>query len=345
MRRRQRERSHFRRRQGTEAYSRIVRRSVSCLFCLALSHPVVGNDFDPYQLNGGLVSAVAGRNYVVLAADSRMIGPGGYDILERNHVSSRLWEATDATMAAEDTQDGDLPFKGDGSLAIPASDAITSQSEAALTMASKRVSRLSGSTPVLIGSAGCNADCEMLKRTVRAELRKAHYFGESQLRAAQVAILLSQILYSRRSFPYYSFCIVAGLDKDPVNGDSDGGHVYVYDAIGSFEQVAVATTGTGRELLQPILDRKFRARTVDSDDDTGNRIGSISERMQLFGKIPATQVDCSREVAVSILLDGYRAVSEREIGVGDQVAFCVLTSNEKDARWECQVWTAPLKKH
>jgi hypothetical protein len=33
--------------------------------------------------------------------------------------------------------------------------------------------------------------------------------------------------------------------------------VYVYDAIGSYEKVAVACAGTGRELLQPILDRSF----------------------------------------------------------------------------------------
>jgi 20S proteasome subunit beta 6 len=184
--------------------------------------------------------------------------------------------------------------------------------------------------PVFVGSAGCNADCEMLKRAVRADLRSAFYFSESPLRVQQVAVLLEQTLYSRRGFPYYSFCVVAGLD----GRDSK---VYVYDAIGSSEQVAVASSGTGRELLQPILDRKFRSRVEKNAVATGRR-------MQSHGSIPLPQVDCHKEEALSILLEGYRAVSEREIGVGDQVVFCVLLRRD-DGTYECQLWSAPLKKH
>lgn len=140
-------------------------------------------------------------------------------------------------------------------------------------------------------------------------------------------MLLSQILYSRRGFPYYSFCVTAGLNHN------NEGHVYVYDAIGSYEQVAVAATGSGRELLQPILDRKFRTIVADN-----------THRMQEWGSIPLLQVDATKEDAISILLDGYRAVSEREISVGDTVVFCVLEKKE-EGHVECQIWSAPLKKH
>jgi 20S proteasome subunit beta 6 len=329
---------------------RIIHATTTLCCCLGAVVSVAGSsDFDPYQVNGGLLSAVAGRNFVVLAADTRMIDAGGYGILQRDHVSSRIWAATDATADCMDNKDDTTttsPFAADGSLVLPPL-SMTPPTES-LTLVSKRDTTLSSQSPVLIGSAGCNADCEQLKRVLRADLRVAHYFGESQLRTSQVANLLSIFLYARRTFPYYSFCLVAGL------GTGGAGQVYVYDAIGSYEQVAVATTGTGRELLQPILDGKFRSLVADiSDNDevwslssslSNHQRRGVSDRMQALGKIPLTQVDCSKEEAVSILLDGYRAVSEREIRVGDQVAFCVLARSNA-GKWECEVWTAPLKKH
>jgi 20S proteasome subunit beta 6 len=298
-----------------------------------------GNKFDPYQLNGGLISAVAGQDYVVIASDTRMIGPGGYDILERNHISSRIWAATDAAVDGYDNPEQpkrQSVISSDGSVALaqhqsrksPSLAGDTTTTEEALTMQSRQV--FASLPPVFIGSAGCNADCEMLKRLVRSDCRAAYYFSESQLQVNQVAMLLGQMLYSRRTFPYYSFCTTAGLE----GGE---GKVFVYDAIGSSEQVAVASTGTGRELLQPILDRKFRSLVHTETTQT-------SSRMQALGSIPLTQVDCSKEEAVLILLEGYRAVSEREIGVGDQVAFCVL-HRRKDGMYECEVWSAPLKRH
>ena len=289
-----------------------------------LASATTASQFDPYQLNGGLVSAVAGKDYIVIASDTRMVGPGGYDILERNHLSSRIWEATEA----------DGPFRR-GTIALPTPPNPPLSGAATASQSLQLISTRSLTRPpVWIGSAGCQADCEMLKRTVRADLRSAVYFVQQPQQAhhvvSQVATLLGQILYSRRGFPFYSFCVVAGMDHDRQP------KVYVYDAIGSSEQVAVASSGTGRELLQPILDRKFRSR-VDVEEQS-------AKRMQAFGHIPLQQVDCSKDEAVSILLEGYRAVAEREIGVGDQVAFCVMHC-KSDGGYECQVWSAPLKNH
>jgi 20S proteasome subunit beta 6 len=316
------------------------------------------SDFEPYQMNGGLVAAVAGRDWTVLATDTRLTGEG-YNILHRNHLSSRLWVATETPESS--TASGWISPDGSISLAATTKENDDTTTEHANDVDSSLVStNLLTQAPTLIASAGCQTDCEMLKRLVRADLRTARYFSEGGIGPDQVATLLSQMLYSRRGFPFYSFCVVAGLacndDDDDDNGneqqqsESRGGQVFVYDAVGSYEQVAVATSGTGRELLQPILDRQFRtllssaaAASINESDDR-----SVAKNGLVFrpvpGSVSSTQVDCSKEQAVSILADAYRSVSEREIGVGDQVVFCVL-QRKPDGRVESQIIRYPLKKH
>jgi 20S proteasome subunit beta 6 len=334
----------------------------------------VGNasDFEPYQMNGGLVAAVAGRDWTVLATDTRLTGEG-YNILHRNHLSSRLWVATEtpesSAISSWISPDGSISLEGATTTATTNAenedtttehDNDDSDSDSDSDVDASIVStNLLTQAPTIIASAGCQTDCEMLKRLVRADLRTARYFSEGGIGPDQVATLLSQMLYSRRGFPFYSFCVVAGLasnDDDNDNGqqlsEPTGGQVFVYDAVGSYEQVAVATSGTGRELLQPILDRQFRTLLAsvannninnnESDDKSLAKNGLVFRPVP--GSVPSTQVDCSKEQAVSILADAYRSVSEREIGVGDQVVFCVL-QRKPDGRVESQIIRYPLKKH
>ena len=192
--------------------------------------------------------------------------------------------------------------------------------------------------------------------------------GGKWMSVSSVANLLQQILYSRRGFPFYSFCVVAGLHR--VGGEGGGGGnnnsrrvtrqegaVYVYDAIGSYERVAVASAGTGRELLQPILDQLFSSSssgiTHRDDDDGGGGgqdnkhpvsekkldgggdivISSIPPERQRVGvagslrpPVPTT-VACSIEDAVKNVARAYQSVAEREISVGDEVVICVVISS------------------
>jgi hypothetical protein len=99
--------------------------------------------------------------------------------------------------------------------------------------------------------------------------------------------------------------------------NSDGcGQVYVYDAIGSYKQVAVATLGTGREVLQPILDRLLAC--------TQQRI-----------------VQGTADRAIQTLCEAYRSVSEREIGVGDNLVLHVTERRGQEVESTCVLKALP----
>lgn len=396
------------------------------------------SSFDPYVLNGGLLAAVAGRDYIVVATDTRLTGPTGYDILERHHVSSRIWAATTTgncrSMVAQQQQqqpsltapDGSLnidlnseiqkqQYTSKNTLDVPSQSITTTQEKlkhyhttttnnngaaAATTTAPALLLRLVMDRvdhvppPVWVGSVGCQADCEALKRNLRSNLRAAQYFGEISYSnenddeglEESTAVALSQILYRRRGFPYYSFCVVAGLSSN----SAAAARVYGYDAIGSYEALAVTCAGTAKTLMQPILDRFFQTTTASSSSSgTPTAISSTTEsvssmddqllvrdasstnsrrrlRPVVVHDIPPTHVDCpTPEEAVEILLAAYRAVAEREIGVGDHVVFYTVhrivqehkqqdgvvgelsnSSNEQSSvLYQSRIWTSPLKKH
>jgi len=299
--------------------------SIIILSCVQLS---AGAQFEPYTLNGGLVSAVAGRNFCIAASDTRMIGEGGYVLESRNHLSNRLWSVDDDTLMA----DVEELLRSGSDSAETTTTTVVREIEIDLEDTSS-VSQ----APIFIASSGCSTDCCQLQRTIRADFRAASYFGQiSRSSPDQVANMLSQTLYERRGFPYYAFCVVSGLDiqgtndgssNGDSNSDSDSdnyccGKAYVYDAIGSYESVAVAAAGTGRELLQPILDRMFEARS-----GCDNRL-----------------VDGTANEAVQTLCKAYRSVSEREIGVGDKLVLHISEMNA-DGKVSRRVLVVPLKQH
>eukprot|EP00979_Chaetoceros_neogracilis_P006056 scaffold1202_cov257-Chaetoceros_neogracile.AAC.3 len=298
--------------------------------------------FEPYALNGGLVSAIAGRDYVIIASDTRLTD-GGYNILTREHLRSRLWAATNSFGL-----DSSL-LEEDGSVTFPCK--IDNEEKEIKDVATFSC------FPTFIASSGCSSDCEALKRQIRSEI-DAHQnwnYGRDTLTPTGIANLLGQTLYSRRSFPFYSFCILAGLTKE--------GHanVHVYDAIGSHERVAVACAGNAKEMLQPVLDRMFATSIEDIDDLEVNSksfstelqrderaVNASQQRVGLTLQPPVeTHVMCDAKEATDMLVRGYRSVAEREISIGDNVVVCVIRRIEggETPTFEMQVTKCPLKKH
>ena len=334
-----------------------------------LFHAATSSSFDPYLLDGGLVTAVAGRDYVLIASDTRLTD-GGYGIRSRHHLGSRIWSAYSSSSLVADVSRADdgKDTTIDDKEVLPSSLLISTRRRLGGTM----TWRNNDQSPVLVGSAGCSADCESLRRRVRLELdallsSSSSRGGVGGMGVSSIANLLQQILYGRRTFPYYAFCVVAGLDRRRREGA-----VYVYDAIGSYERVAVCCAGTGRELLQPILDTAFSPVSPRPDvivaADGGGRVtttttADVSASMQRSGvagglRSPVkTIVDCTWEDARDKVARAYASVAERETSVGDEVVICIVRkSRSADGRGvnECddssgrtvmEVFNYPLKRH
>ncbi|CDI79111.1 proteasome subunit beta type 1, putative [Eimeria acervulina] len=99
-----------------------------------------------------------------------------------------------------------------------------------------------------IASSGMQADINTLHRwlKVRIALYKHQHREEPPISA--LAQLLSVVLYSRRFFPYYTFNVLFGIDKDGK------GAVYGYDAIGDLAEVMVIDSSGMRTEFVPLRD-------------------------------------------------------------------------------------------
>lgn len=109
------------------------------------------------------------------------------------------------------------------------------------------------SSTVVVASAGMQADRQYLHKMLHAQHVMYQFSHRRPMSTGAVAQHLSNTLYSRRFFPLYTFNLCCGLDEQ------GRGAVYTYDAVGSHELVGFSCQGTGRELMQPVLDSQLKA--------------------------------------------------------------------------------------
>lgn len=119
--------------------------------------------------------AVAGNDYCIVAASTRL--STGYSILTR-----------------------------DGSRILKLYDAHTNILHPTPT-------RTSSSDKVFVASAGMQADMKTLHKMLHTRQVMYQHGNRRPLSANATAQLLSNTLYFKRFFPYYTFNIVAGLDE------------------------------------------------------------------------------------------------------------------------------------
>lgn len=83
------------------------------------------------------------------------------------------------------------------------------------------------------------------------------------------------------------------------------GWSYGYDAIGSHEKVRAVCSGTGQNLLQPVLDNQVEFRQTSDEMKTE--------------ELPLTP-------CVELIKDAYTSAGERDIYTGDTVEICKITA-------------------
>ncbi len=112
-----------------------------------------------------------------------------------------------------------------------------------------------------------------------------------------IAQMLSTTLYYKRFFPYYTFNLLAGVDSKGV------GAVYGYDAIGSFERLSQGAQGSGRSLVQSILDNQ------------------VNKTNQMIPTNPAVTADDLK----TLCKDAISSACERDIYTGDSATICIIS--------------------
>jgi 20S proteasome subunit beta 6 len=126
--------------------------------------------------------------------------------------------------------------------------------------------------------------------------RQDHF---AEISTESVAHCVSNVLYSRRFFPYYVNILVGGMGK---NGE---GLLYGYDPVGTIESHKYDVNGSGCSLATPILDAVF---------------GTIHHNTRPF---PYPTLDDAK----NILRDAISSAAERDIYTGDAVQIASFTAD------------------
>uniref|UniRef100_A0A7S1HRH8 Proteasome subunit beta n=2 Tax=Phaeocystis cordata TaxID=118079 RepID=A0A7S1HRH8_9EUKA len=108
----------------------------------------------------------------------------------------------------------------------------------------------------MIASAGFDGDRSQLHKVLNFRSVNYEHFHKKPMSCPAMAQMLGNTLYYKRFFPYYTFNLCAGLD------DQGRGCVYTYDAIGSHERVGYSCQGSGKDLVQPVLDNQLKAPSI-----------------------------------------------------------------------------------
>ncbi|THU67040.1 hypothetical protein C4D60_Mb05t20470 [Musa balbisiana] len=155
----------------------------------------------------------------------------------------------------------------------------------------------------VMASSGFQGDLKALQKNLAAKHLIYQHQHNKQMSCPAMAQLLSNTLYYKRFFPYFTFNILGGLDSDGK------GCVFTYDAVGSYERVGYSAHGTGAGLIIPVLDNQLKSPSP----------------LLLPAKDAVTPL--LEMEAVDLVKDVFASATERDIYTGDKVEILVINAS------------------
>ncbi|GAA5845361.1 hypothetical protein JCM9279_004856 [Rhodotorula babjevae] len=140
-----------------------------------------------------------------------------------------------------------------------------------------------------------------------------------------IARLVQTMLYGKRFFPYYSYVILAGIDRDGT------GAVYSFDPVGSYERESCRAHGSAQSLVQPFLDNMIYKK---------NQVPDPSQPAPVAGERPEFELDEVKQ----LLTDAFTGAAERHIEVGDGLDMLVIEKGDEGKGAKMTWVNLPLKR-
>lgn len=212
-------------------------------------------------------------------------------------------QAAPAQAASERRGWGPYVNNGGTVLAVAGNDYVIVGGDTRMSMGysimSRNVKKLHKLTnQCILATAGMQAEATTLRKVLDYKVINYKHAHRRDISTDSVSQMLSNTLYYKRFFPFYTFNVLAGLDNEGK------GAVYGYDAIGSFERMQYCVTGSGTQLITPIL-----------DNQVGFKTQSINKK------------DLSLDEALDLVKDCFTCAGERDIYTGDSATIMIITKD------------------
>ncbi|GAA5951013.1 hypothetical protein JCM10213_003072 [Rhodosporidiobolus nylandii] len=186
------------------------------------------------------------------------------------------------------------------------------------TRTARRVFQLTPDSAIAV--QGFMGDATNLVKRLKQRLEWYHHTHNEVPSLKSIARLVQTMLYGKRFFPYYTYVILAGFDRDGT------GAVYSFDPVGSYERESCRAYGSAQSLVQPFLDNMVYKKNQTPAPDAPP-------------PVPGQRPEFDLAEVTSLMTDAFTGATERHIEVGDGLEMLVIEKGS-EMRWI----TLPLKR-